>query len=225
MRAMNQELVPIYSAKDAFNAELLRAELERHGITAWVMNERLGGAMGELPPGWATNPRLLVEAAVAKKARQLAVEFDIRTSSHIGAKESEDEPEMADAYVETLDTWPRCPECHHRRLAVCRICQTSGHDFPLAYDGASPLCAQSELEDEPQVMVVCPGCDEPFYPEYYKLCEYCGHEFPTGRSVRQPVNARGEVDLEFNPGRFFIVLLGFAAVIIAVACYLWTLSF
>jgi hypothetical protein len=220
---MNQELVPIYSAKDAFNAELLRAELEKYGITAWVVNEKLGAALGELPPGWSTNPRLLVEASQAEQARNLAVEFDLRTSSHIGAKESADELDPTAAHDDTLDAWPRCPECDERRLAICRICQTSGNDFPLAYSGAAP--PHFEATDDPQVMVVCPGCDEPFFPEYYKLCEHCGHEFATGRSVRQPVRSGGEADPQINSGRLLIVLACFVGFLIASAAYLWSLSF
>lgn len=220
---MNQELVPIYSAKDALLAEMLRAELENLGIQAWIVNDKLGNALGELPPGWSTNPRLLVAADQADKARRLAEEFDRRTSSHIGARGSQEEPESTDVEENTLDPWPRCPECHQRRLAVCRICQTSGNNFPLAY-GSEPADVAEDAGDI-QVMVVCPGCDEPFRPEFYKLCEYCGHEFPSGRSVRQPMLPRDATDPEINPARVYLVLLVVVGIFLAAAGYLWSLSF
>jgi hypothetical protein len=64
-------LVEVYRAKDSVQAHLLRSALEDEGIRAVVEGDLLQGALGEVPVGWSTAPRLLVEESEAAKARAL----------------------------------------------------------------------------------------------------------------------------------------------------------
>jgi hypothetical protein len=62
-------LVEVYRAKDSPQAHLLRTALEDAGIRALVEGDLLQGAVGELPLGWASAPRIMVEECHATQAR------------------------------------------------------------------------------------------------------------------------------------------------------------
>ena len=59
---MQDDLQTIYQGGTIEQAHLLRNLLEEQGITAWVQNEVLGAAVGGLPPGMTTLPRVDVAA-------------------------------------------------------------------------------------------------------------------------------------------------------------------
>jgi len=40
--------------------------------------------------------------------------------------------------------------------------------------------------DRPDVMLICPTCDEAFSPRFYRWCENCGHDFGSGREDEPP---------------------------------------
>jgi hypothetical protein len=64
-------LVEVYRAKDSLQAHLLRSALEAAGIHALVEGDLLQGAVGELPVGWSSAPRIMVEEHDATRARTL----------------------------------------------------------------------------------------------------------------------------------------------------------
>jgi enoyl-CoA hydratase len=64
-------LVEVYRAKDSPQAHVLRSALEDAGIHALVEGDLLQGALGELPVGWSTAPRIMVEEHDAPQARAL----------------------------------------------------------------------------------------------------------------------------------------------------------
>ena len=69
---MNERrLVEVYRAKDSPQAHLMRLALEDEGIRALVEGDLLQGAIGELPVGWASAPRIMVEETDATKARSI----------------------------------------------------------------------------------------------------------------------------------------------------------
>ena len=79
---------------------------------------------------------------------------------------------------------------------------------------ASPL---SEPEAaEPQLVLVCPTCDEPFVPQYSLGCPVCYHEFPDGftpdppRAPREPISARMVAVVAGLVGLLLAVFLYFA---------------
>jgi hypothetical protein len=71
----------IYSAASAEQAHLLANLLNDEGIYAYVTNQSLRIAGGDLPFGTATAPQVVVHQDDADEARQLAVEFDHMTRS------------------------------------------------------------------------------------------------------------------------------------------------
>ncbi len=56
-----RRLVEVYRAKDSPQAHLLSSVLEGAGIQASVEGDLLQGALGEIPVGWSTAPRIMVE--------------------------------------------------------------------------------------------------------------------------------------------------------------------
>jgi hypothetical protein len=64
-------LVEVYRAKDAPAAHLLKSALEEAGISAIIEGELLQGALGEVPVGWSSSPRVLVNSGDAPGAREI----------------------------------------------------------------------------------------------------------------------------------------------------------
>lgn len=208
------DLVPIYSAADAVQAQLLKEQLALRDIDAWIINEALSGAVGGLPPGWSSNARVVVASADAEKAREIAMDFDRNQVERLHAAKEPPEP----APVVDLDDWPRCLMCGERRLAVCRFCGTAGTHFPLAYQGPGRV---GHDEAAPPLSVVCPTCDEPFVPRFYKECEHCGYEFEDGVPVPHPTGDH-EI-LREDLTRVWILLGGMLLLFVACGVYLWWL--
>jgi hypothetical protein len=201
------DLVPIYSAADLVQAQLLRDELEEHGISAWVINESLQGAVGQLPAGWSSNPRVVVERNKADEARAVAVEFDRLGARRIASRDVEPVRPIIEP-----DPWPCCPMCSERRLAVCRICSTASTRFPIGYQGPG------ESEDKEPLLLVCTTCDEPFVPRFYKRCEHCGFEFEDGVDLPRPTREPEMVYTDM--ARVWVVIAGMVALFAVFAAYL-----
>jgi hypothetical protein len=66
-----RRLVEVYRAKDSPQAYLLRSALENAGIPAVVEGDLLQGALGDLPVGWSSAPRIMVDESDAPQARVL----------------------------------------------------------------------------------------------------------------------------------------------------------
>lgn len=73
---MSARLVEVYRAKDGIQAHLLTSALEGAGIRAVVEGDLLEGGMGEIPCGWPTAPRIMVEEADVPRARDLLAELE-----------------------------------------------------------------------------------------------------------------------------------------------------
>ena len=74
----DSQLVEVYRAKDSQQAHLLRAALEDRGIRALIEGDLLQGALGGVPVGWSSAPRLLVQADDAVLAQRLITEWEQR---------------------------------------------------------------------------------------------------------------------------------------------------
>lgn len=169
---MNERQVVIYSAANRLQAGLLCEMLEEHGIRALVVNDGLSGEGGELPVGFSTAPRVIVDARDADDARALAHRFERQISAR-GEFERSGPLDMVDDSERTLGFWPQCPDCARKRTTVCPFCGTSGVDFPWADEG-------DPTEEYPELWIDCPVCDSAYEPDYLARCEWCGHEFPSG---------------------------------------------
>ena len=71
-----RRLAEVYRAKDSAQAHLLKSALEDAGIRALVEGDLLQGALGEIPVGWSTAPRIMVEDSDAPKAREILARLD-----------------------------------------------------------------------------------------------------------------------------------------------------
>jgi len=69
MASLDPKYVEVYRARDLPEAHSIRLALEESGIRVQIEGELLQGAVGELPPGWMTAPRILV-----KKSQLLAAQ-------------------------------------------------------------------------------------------------------------------------------------------------------
>src|SRR5262245_2389661 len=91
------QLVEIYRALNLPQAHALRMVLEGEGVPVLIDGEMLQGAVGDLPLGWVTSPRLLVQESQADAAREILRREEQRD------RELEEEDGPGDA--------PRCMEC------------------------------------------------------------------------------------------------------------------
>src|SRR6266702_1053881 len=66
----NPKFVEIYRARNLPEAHSIRIALEESGIRVQIEGELLQGGVGDLPPGWATAPRILVEESQIAEARE-----------------------------------------------------------------------------------------------------------------------------------------------------------
>ena len=164
---MSGEPTVIYSAANTQQAYLLKGLLEDRGIAAWVVNDAMQIAGGELPLGWTAAAKVVVGLTDADEARQVAEDFDRRTAHPLESDEFAIEAESKE-----WSDWPHCPDCRERRAARCPICEKSGTDFPLADLQTTP--------DGERVLLFCADCDDHFLPEWYRLCARCGHDFGSG---------------------------------------------
>ena len=167
---MSGEPTIIYSAASVQQAYLLKGLLEDRGIAAWVVNDAMQIAGGELPLGWTAAAKVVVGLDDAEEGRHLAEEFDRRSASgdFTAAPPTDTQPQQwAD--------WPLCPVCRELRSARCPTCEISAHDFPFADLRSTP--------DGDRVLLFCPDCDDHFLPQWYRLCARCGHDFGSGLVV------------------------------------------
>jgi predicted RNA-binding Zn-ribbon protein involved in translation (DUF1610 family) len=200
---MSRQPVVIYSAANTQQAHLLKGLLQQQGISAWVVNDAMQIAGGELPLGWTAAPRVVVAEQDALEGRRFAEEFDQQTA-HDASADTED----AVALTEWAQ-WPVCPACAERRSARCSVCGVSGTNFGLAD------VQQSAVGE--QVLLKCEACDDLFLPQWYRLCARCGHDFGDGIEVTQPAAAR----LELNARSVLVVGVLLGCLTAALAYVVW----
>ncbi|MBC7852718.1 MAG: DUF2007 domain-containing protein [Pirellulaceae bacterium] len=204
---MAERPTEIFRAANSQHAQMLRGMLEERGIKAYVVNESLQTAGGDLPLGWTAAPIIMVAEEDAVKGRLIAEQFDaILRDGH--AFETEDF-DVADA---DWTDWPLCPSCHQRREVLCNVCGSRGSKFALA-----------DLIDEPgrkSVLLHCDSCDDHFRPQFFRICHHCGHDFVKGIESQAAVQ---EIHLPENTRRTWIViggLVAFGVVFVAYLCWL-----
>jgi hypothetical protein len=72
----DENVVEVYWAKDAPQAHLVKTVLRRAGIDAQVVGEMLQQAIGELPMGPTTSPRVWVAKSDEARARAVIAEWE-----------------------------------------------------------------------------------------------------------------------------------------------------
>ena len=110
MASNDPRFVEIYRPRTAGKAHLIRNLLEEEGFTVLVENEYLQGISGEIPGGWATCPRILVEASRALEARAFLERSLVEESSDEEDAEA-DEGRCLACGAELPEDAERCPAC------------------------------------------------------------------------------------------------------------------
>jgi hypothetical protein len=204
---MPGEPTVIYSAANPQQAHLIKGLLEQQGIQAWVVNDAMQIAGGELPLGWTAAARVVVSDENAVEARRFAEEFDLATSH-----ESPDEEVLEPQPLQPWPDWPVCPKCDERRPARCHVCGASGASFPLA--------DIVETESGHDVLLKCEDCDDLIKPQWYRLCARCGHDFGDGIEVGQPARRL----IEFNRRGAIVVAALTALAALLIGYFFWLFS-
>ena len=201
---MDDKLTTIFTAVTPVQARMLQNLLDDEGIQAYLVNDALQAAVGEVPFGWTTAVRVAVSSAHAEQARALAEGFESRLSHQPPA-----------GYAETSDAvatlWPACPQCRQPRTAVCPWCGTAGTQFPAADLEPADATGQHHAE-----RWLCPTCDEPVEGRFLRWCEWCNHDFGTG--VHVPAPAAKQADDKLNP-RLALSALALAGLVILLLIY------
>ncbi|MBC7818175.1 MAG: DUF2007 domain-containing protein [Planctomycetaceae bacterium] len=70
------KFVEVFRASHALQAHAIKFELDEADIPAIIENEALQDAVGDLPGGWATAPRILVEETQVPAARAVIEKID-----------------------------------------------------------------------------------------------------------------------------------------------------
>jgi hypothetical protein len=73
---MTDELVEVTVARDIPHAYMIKGLLEEAGIQVHVGNENLQTAVGLVPPGYSTAPRIIVLESQAKQALQILKDLE-----------------------------------------------------------------------------------------------------------------------------------------------------
>jgi hypothetical protein len=123
--------------------------------------------------------------------------------------------------------WPVCPECGRRRQTRCPTCQLGRDDFFRAEmffaahrttvrSGAvsDPPAPENSDDERPAVMLMCPLCEEAFFPEFYWFCQQCGHDF--GGGVLVETSEPDELT-----DRALFVLAAMIGLLVALLAYFW----
>ena len=111
MAATGHELVEVYRARSLPHAHALRLVLEQEGVPVQIEGEYLQGAIGDLPLGWPTTPRLLVAQDQVAQAREIIrrEEERERTQPDEGRPEEPSRCLACGAAMSATET--KCPSC------------------------------------------------------------------------------------------------------------------
>ncbi len=130
MSDSHDKLVEIYRAGNLPEAYAMRNALEGKGIRAIIENESLQGALGEVPLGWSTLPKLMVAGRDQEAARALIDELVRRP----GKKGDNDHGLAATEAI--VEEGKKCPE---RGWTFAEKPEGPETDLPTTPRPASPI--------------------------------------------------------------------------------------
>ncbi len=186
------------------------------GIQAWVVNDAIQIAGGELPVSWRAAAKVVVSDDQAALAREFAEAFDRQAQQHLVEPDAGPHSGAGDDSHLPQSEWPTCPTCNQPKSARCPICGESGVNFPTAYSGSVDKPGSAEINNEQ--LFLCPSCDECIAPQWYRLCARCGHDFGIGLEI-----SKVEPTAIKLPVRVLIVLVVLLSLLTAVTAYFWSL--
>ena len=109
--ASGEELVELYRTKGLPEAYALKNAIADAGVLAFVDNELLQGAVGEVPMGWHTTPRILVPAGSRDIARNVLEAFLQEAAASSSSESDEDDLQERCLSCGEVMAEESCPAC------------------------------------------------------------------------------------------------------------------
>ena len=110
------EFVEIYRPKNLMQAHTIRMALEDAGVDVRIEGELLQSAVGEIPLGWDTLPRILVDSSQLNTA-QIVERADARSAAEPPGDETDESTRCLACGCEMADTETTCASCGWTFLA------------------------------------------------------------------------------------------------------------
>ncbi len=112
MESADPNYVEVYRARNLPQAHSIRLALEQSGIRVQIEGELLQGAVGDLPLGWATAPRILVKESQIIEAREIIEKAENQEEARSDEDEENDEATRCLACGKVLpEGQARCRSC------------------------------------------------------------------------------------------------------------------
>lgn len=111
------EFVEIYRPKNLMQAHAIRMVLEDAGVDVRIEGELLQSAVGEIPLGWDTLPRILVDSSQLKTAREIIERSDARAAAIPPGDETDEGTRCLACGCEMGETETTCASCGWTFLA------------------------------------------------------------------------------------------------------------
>ena len=152
------KFVEAYRASHPLQAHALRFALEEAGIRVVIENEALQDAIGDLPGGWSSAPRLMVEESQRAAAREIISQTDRSETANLELTPRETAIAMSAAFFglvgvalasspfaepEAVET-TRCLACDAIMAEAESTCSKCGWSYAKT-DGLEP--ADESFED------------------------------------------------------------------------------
>ena len=110
MTIAEPKMIEVYRAKNLPEAHMIRVMLGEAGITATIDGDSLQTGLGDLPYGWLTAPRIVVEESQAESARQIVTSAEAQIlKTH--REHSTSELQCLACGAEMADSDVKCSAC------------------------------------------------------------------------------------------------------------------
>ena len=100
--------VVLYRARELYEAQEVHDALAAEGITSRIEGEYLASALGDLPLGVTTSPRVMVRAEDEPRARAILDQFLLRAPETKTGGEIDQVCMACGAVMTDVDTCPQC---------------------------------------------------------------------------------------------------------------------
>ena len=122
------EFVEIYRPKNLMQAHSIRMALEDAGVDVRIEGELLQSAVGEIPLGWNTLPRILVDSSQLNIAREIVNRSDARPAAAALGDETDESTRCLACGCEMTDTETTCASCGWTFLAEAKDTHVNSAD-------------------------------------------------------------------------------------------------
>jgi hypothetical protein len=111
MESADSKFVEVYRARNVPEAHLMRNALEEAGIRVQIEGELLQGGVGDLPPGWPTAPRILVEESQLATARQIVEQLENKGGARSDDQDEKEQTRCLACGAIIEEGEAKCPSC------------------------------------------------------------------------------------------------------------------